>query len=385
MTTIATDNRLERLTELRADGRYVVSCYLKLEPRDRARGKYLIKLKNRIRAVEQSLPRLGLDRAERESVVRDLRRIVEYFQNPGQLPGTQGMAVFASDAANLFEVIPLPLVHRSRLGVDHTPLVRELASVEDEFGHLLTAVTDRTAARFFEVTAFGVEELAGLHAPNTRGGRFHGDRQGGPSGWGEHTYHNRIREEKQRHYAAVAHQLFELDRRRAVRGFVLAGSGTDSGAVKPFLHAYIAERLMGTAKLNPKDVTVAMARAATLAVREDYERASERAAVEQMEEGLGTGWALRGVPATLRGLARGQVRTLLVDADSSAPGFRCSDSGRLALNESDCRGEGEAVPVLDVIDEAIEEALRQRVAVEVVYDRGARASLDGLGALLRFR
>lgn len=72
-------------------------------------------------------------------------------------------------------------------------------------------------------------------------------------------------------------------------------------------------------------------------------------------------------------------------ADAGQPGFRCSESGRLALTERDCRGEGEPVPVLDVVDDAIEEALRQRVDVNVVYEPDARDAIDGLGALLRFR
>ena len=42
---------LERLTRIQPDHYRVVSCYLKLEPRDRSRGKYLIKLKNRIKAA----------------------------------------------------------------------------------------------------------------------------------------------------------------------------------------------------------------------------------------------------------------------------------------------------------------------------------------------
>ncbi len=43
------------------------------------------------------------------------------------------------------------------------------------------------------------------------------------------------------------------------------------------------------------------------------------------------------------------------------------------------------VPVLDLVDEAIEDALRQRVKVEVVYDDEARRAVDGLAGLLRFR
>jgi peptide subunit release factor 1 (eRF1) len=374
---------LERLTRVQPGKHRVVTCYLKLEPRDRSRGKYLIKVKNRIKSALLALPRLGLERSVADEVQRDLDKVQQFLRAPGNLPSTQGLAIFACEGIELFETVPLPVVHRSRLAVDASPLVRELASVEDEFGRLLTVVLDRTSARFFEVTAYDTLELPGLRANSTRGKRFHGD-QDGP-GWGEHTYNNRIREEKQRHYEAIARELFAIDRRKPAHGIVLAGPGPEAGAVEPFLHSYLVERLIGTARLNPKDATPAAVHGATLAVREGYERASERALVHEMLEGVGTGWGLNGLTPTLRALSRGQVRSLLVNVDASEPGFRCGDSGRLALLERECRGEGEPIAVLDVVDDAIEEALRQGVDVNVVYEPEARDAIDSLGALLRFR
>jgi peptide subunit release factor 1 (eRF1) len=375
---------LERLTRVQPGNHRVVTCYLKLEPRDRAGGKYLIKVKNRVKSAMHALPRLGLDRPAADAVTRDLERIQQFLRTPGNLPSTQGVAVFACEGIELFESVPLPAVYRSRLAVDLSPLVRELASVEDEFGRLLTVVLDRTSARFFEVTAYQTRELSGLRANSTRGKRFHGDTDGS-GGWGEHTYNNRIREEKQRHYDAIARELFAIDRRQPAHGIVLAGPGPEAGAVEPFLHSYLVERLIGTARLNPKDATPASVHATTLAVREGYERASERALVHEMLEGIGTGWSVNGLTPTLRALSRGQVRSLLVHADASEPGFRCGNSGRLALTERECRGEGEPTAVLDVVDDAIEEALRQGVDLNVVYEPEARDAIDSLGALLRFR
>jgi peptide subunit release factor 1 (eRF1) len=381
--TPAVAERLARLTTVAPSPHRVVTCYLKLEPRDRSRGKYLIKIKNRVREATQALPRLALDRQVHEEVARDLERVHQHVRDPANLPSTQGLAIFACEAIGLFEALPLPVVYRSRLAVDSTPLVRELASVEEEFGRLLTVVLDRTSARFFEVTAYDTRELPGLRADSTRGKRFRGD-QNGP-GWGEHTYNNRIRAEKQRHYEAVARELFAIDRRRPVHGLVIAGTGADAGAVEPFLHNYLAERMLGTARINPKEATPASVHAATLAVREAWERESERAQVREMQESLGNGWSVNGFEATLRALSRGQVRTLLVHADASEPGFRCGTSGRLARTERECREEGEPVAVLDIVDDAIEEALRQGVDVNVVYDPEARGAVDGLAGLLRFR
>ena len=374
---------LARLTRVRPGRHRVVSCYLKLEPRDRSRGKYLIKLKNRVKVVLEGLPRLGLDRDVEEAVRKDIDRVLEFIRVPANLPATQGIAVFACSGIGLFESIPLPVVHRSRLGIDATPLVRELASLEDEFGRILTAVVDRTGARFFEVTAFDARELAGLHSPSTRGGRFRGDNDG--PGWGEHAYNNRIREEKQRHFEAVARQLFAVDRHQPAHGIVLGATGADAGAVEPFLHNYLADRLMGSVKLTPRQATAPLVHEATLAVRAAWERETEQQLVEEVLEAQGNGWAVNGMRDTLRALARGQVRSLLVHADVALPGFRCTDTGRLALTERDCRGEGDPIPVLDVVDDAIEEALRQHVDVNVVYDTESADRIDGLAGLLRFR
>jgi peptide subunit release factor 1 (eRF1) len=41
--------------------------------------------------------------------------------------------------------------------------------------------------------------------------------------------------------------------------------------------------------------------------------------------------------------------------------------------------------VLDVVDEAVEEALRQGIEVIVVHDPAAAEAIDGLAAVLRFR
>ena len=396
---------VDRLAALGTTEHWVVSCYLKLEPRDRTRGKYLIKLKNRIKQRLNDLESRGASREERQVVARDLERIREHLENSEHLPAGQGVAIFACEPLKLFDVISLPWVFRSRLVVDHSPLVRELAAVHDEFGRLLCVVYDRTSARFFEVTAQEVVELESLAAPDaTRTGRFHASSESerhksprgpggqgpmgrgvGASAYGEHNFNMRIREEKQRHYAGIAEQLFRETRGTRVDGIVLAGMGKDVDAVAPHLHPYLQDDILGTIKLNPKSVTPAQVMDAVLEVRRAREREWEARHVRELEEGLGTGWAVNGLRVTLAALARGQVRTLLVDSQASAPGFRCADTGRLVLAADDCDAEGGPIPVADVVDDAIEDALRQDAHVDVLEGDGAREQVEELAALLRFR
>jgi peptide subunit release factor 1 (eRF1) len=174
---------------------------------------------------------------------------------------------------------------------------------------------------------------------------------------GEHAHHGRIREEKHRHYALVAETIFRIHSQRPLSGLVVAGIGVDAGALVPHLHTYLHDLLLGVVRLNPKTATAAEVREATLALRDERQRAWERAHAEAVKDGLATGWAVNGVEPTERALERGQVRTLLADGRDDDPH----------------------------IDEAVEEALAQRAQVDVLQDDRARRAVQGLAALLRFR
>jgi peptide subunit release factor 1 (eRF1) len=383
---MATPNNktLERLSRERS-GSPVVSLYLKLAPRDRERGKFQIKLKNRIKAAERAVERMDFDRHERDAITADLTRIQTHLADPGRLPHGQGLALFASKERKLWEVVDLPVVHRSRLSVARAPLVRELAGIEDEVGRLLVGVVDKTHAYFFEVTAFDAKDLGGeIEAVAEEPSRSPRRRSGG---LGEHTYHNRIRNTQQRHLEAVAERLFELSRRAPYQGVILLGPGNTPESVAAFLHQYVFERLLGVGTLGPKDATPATVRDAALEVRAHFESEREAAVVAEMKEGVARGWAVNGVAETLTALAHGKVRTLLVHGETSRPGFRLAGSGRLVVPGENAawKGEGEAAPVTDVIDEALEEALRQRLDINVLYDAAAAKAVDGLAALLRFK
>jgi peptide chain release factor subunit 1 len=230
----------------------------------------------------------------------------------------------------------------------------------------------------------GVQELDGLFAPEaTRPHRFHPERGDAP-GVGEFKFHSRIREEKHRHLARVAEAIERAVRGRAFEGVVVGGIGVDADALLPHLHTPVRDAVIGVLRLNPKEATPAGIRARAM---ELWAEASDTAAADAIGELAGlvdSGWAVDGVDKALRALARGQVRTLIADHDAEIAGFRLALSGRLTTDRAVARGEGEPLPVADVIDDAIEDALRQRARVAVVRGELARR-FHQLAAVLRFR
>jgi peptide subunit release factor 1 (eRF1) len=256
-------------------------------------------------------------------------------------------------------------------------------AVQQGIGCVLAVVLDRAHARFFEVTDAAVTELPSYQSPAMRGGKFHSDRQGSP-GWGEHAYHGRIREEERRHVEGVVQRLLRLDRERPADGLLVAGIGGAVATLALALPPVLADRLVATTRLSPAEVTPAVVAQAARRAQKGRRPAAERDLLADLEEGLGTGRATNGVRETLRALAKGQVRTLLVTGEVSATGFRCALSQRLVLAASDCLEEGVPTPVSDLISEAIADARRQDASVVTIQDPETARRIDGLAALLRF-
>jgi len=219
---------------------------------------------------------------------------------------------------------------------------------------VVAVVLDRTHARFFEVSGARVVEVAGMVSPGTRGGRFHSDREDAPGG-GEHSYHQRLREEERRHFAAIAHRLLELKRTRGARGLLVAGPGPVPQAFRRTLPEGLAARVIGTAHLNPLEVTAPAVRRAALRARQAYLRGVESDLVAALRDGIGTGWAVNGAPQVVDALQQRRARVLLVSGGAA----------------------GDATS-------AMAEARRQGVPTCLVRGAGA-AQVDGVAALLRYR
>jgi peptide subunit release factor 1 (eRF1) len=142
--------------------------------------------------------------------------------------------------------------------------------------------------------------------------------------------------------------------------------------------------VLGTARLNPTELTDAQ----VLSCVRDVGRASGREVhgqlVNEAVEGFGTGLAVDGLRPVLLALARNQVRTLLVARRRGRSGFRCAGSGRLVVTKPEA-GDEPVIRVANLVAAAMAETQRMGGTVVEITDPAQAARIDGVAALLRYR
>ncbi len=128
-------------------------------------------------------------------------------------------------------------------------------------------------------------------------------------------------------------------------------------------------------------------REAVAAVVEQEEQEHERAALDRLGQGLGSGArAAGGVEATLEALNERRVEVLLLEQGVQRAGGRCPSDGLLSVSSSGtCPADGADIdPVEDLGEAAIEAALLQDAELILVSRYPDLGPHEGFAALLRF-
>lgn len=395
------EDKINKLLEFKSDKYLITSLYLKLGPKERGNFRYRIALKNLIKEQREKFNERNFTSYALESIESDMKKITNYFDNPDNLSGFRGFALFSSTGEGVWEVFRLPFVYRNRLVVDWSPLVRQLVTINNEFGDIVVVGIDRKKARLFMISLNGVEEILDFFYPEaTRNTKFQAQegkfRQrvslggvGGEvaQGLGEYGFQRMIENEKHQHFKHVSERLFEYYKQNKFDWLIIGGIEQVIADFSNHLHTYLKERYLGTISIETNLIKPDELSEKALDLLELTERRNEKRLIKEFEQGLVSGLAVNGLEATLKALTMGQVRILLVAEGFIHSGFICPESRVLVLEKSDnlCPEGKMPIPVVDVVDEAIEEALGQVAEVEVILDEEAKKEIYGIGAILRFK
>ena len=367
-----TQDDIRELAGYRGEGALVTSCYLDVD------GSRHPRFDDVVRELDLLLRDARARHGGDASVGADLERVEAHVRAGFDRSNVRGLAMFSCTAGGFWRVVELPVRVRSQVTVNHTPAVRQLESVVDEYERFGVLLVDRQRARMF---LFELGELIDSNELFEQLPRGDDD---------DHSYTKErgashaaaLLRQHLRHAAAVAFEAFQS------KGYdrLIVSSPDELGTdLVNALHPYLQERLEARCNI-PVGASEADIKAAALEVEADVERRKEAELVGRLREASGGGRkAVTGLPATLQAIVERRVDTLLVSHGYEAPGWRCTGCGHIAAVGRRCPVcQAEMVQVDDVIEEAVEEALKQSCDVEICVGNADLDVLGRIGALLRY-
>jgi peptide chain release factor subunit 1 len=366
---------LRELADWSTDGFPVTSVYLDVDGRRYPRRTdYLVRLEDHLRkAVNGSFPK-----DHRRSVEADVEEIRRFVNERFERDWTRGLALFSCSGVGLWEDVGLPQPVRDRVAVAQRPQLLPLEALLESFETFCTALVDRGKARFFMTVGGQIQEVSEV-LDDVPGWHDQG-------GWAQARHQRHIKDHVQRHLKHVSDVLLRLHQERGFDHLVLAGPEEVVAEMERELHDYVRRTVVSRVTL-PMVASATDVLERTSAIEQELEGRREREAVDRLasEVGSATGRAVSGLDDTLSALESGRVETLIVAFGLEASGVRCTSCGHLATAGDRCTVcGGEVVEAPDLMEEAVELALRQRCEVETVQDGPGLNTLGGVGALLRF-
>jgi peptide chain release factor subunit 1 len=353
----------------------ITSVYLNVDGRRLPRRvDYQVRLDELLRRARDQSTGLGRDAAR--SVERDVTTMSDYVRDEFERGDVRGIAMFSSNAAGFWEVVPVPRPVHDRAIVAPQADLLPLEAMLETYRPTCAALVDFTSARLFVVELGRVTEVTDLRddVPNRHD-------QGG---WAQMRMQRHVDDHRAKHLKRVAEDLFTLSRRRPFEHLVLAGPAEAHRDLEGNLHDYLRQRVRGTVTL-PMGATSAEVLSRVLEIEEAIERDREQGAIARLARAAGANdHGIAGLGPTLEALADGRVGELVVSIELSIPGARCRSCGRLAPTPGPCPTCGvEMDHVPDVVESAVASAYRSGANVESVAGDGLEP-FGGIGAILRF-
>jgi peptide chain release factor subunit 1 len=368
-------DQLRKLAELRLDRPVVLSLYLNLDPSEFATPPAR---KTAVRSlVDEAERRLrernGLSHEDRVALQASLERASNFLENDLPTDGAHGVAVFSSQAADLFEALKLPRAVPNQVFIGYSPLVGPLARLERR-ERWCVALVNRRDARILRGSPESLREVEQIHDDV-----FGQHDQGG---WSQARYQRGVEKEKDDHLKNTGDALMRHFKQQPFERLIVGGPREVVTAFESKLHQYLQERLAGRIEVevehsNPDEVLEA-----ARPLLDELERTRELEALERLGER-----GVAGVEDVLPPLHERRVEILLLDEQfGGVPGVQCLVCGWLGLDGDRCPADGSELIRLDDLTEAMIELSVQQAAelLPVRHERGALEAHGGAAALLRF-
>ena len=377
---IITKEQIESVLRYRLNELPVTSLYLDVDPAKNPKEEYMISVKSLIHEGREKLEENRLSREGYQSVIEDFEKISSYVTGI-KAHDFKGLALFSSSKNGFFQAYHLDEPVINRIVVDHVPYTKPLLALLRQKKRYIALLLKKDKLRAFEVYGNRIKEELDLFT----GSNF-SSRSNAYIFINERKILNRKENELNRFLREASDEVLHLLMKSGADYIVIGGDEKVRQFFHENMHPYLRERFAGfinvpfTAK--EKDVLEAVK-----AVSAERLRQLDRELVARIQEELSrNGCACRGLNRVLEALSMAAVSILVVEEGYTCPGYIDRANGLLYTNEyRPASGAGELLPLSDVVNEAVDEAIHQGADVRIIRDASLMEGLDHIAALLRFR
>lgn len=338
-------------------------------------------LKNMMAALPQTI----YDSSELERF-QSATRHVEDFVSSYEI-GARGIVMFFDQSDGFFWHDELQVPAKNQARWNRELFLQPLAAAMDESEPYAVALIGQASLRLFVVSLGEIEELIEETFPSrqVRHIRTVGTDHLGSASQVQRKADERIRWNL-RHIQVDVDWLIQS---KQLNRLLLAGTPRITEEFRKRLPKRLASRVIGSVDIST-DATLERVLAAVQPVAQKHERDSELRLVDQVvTEAAKNRKAVTGLSNTLTAVNQGRVWQLVYSEEFRSPGFECSKCAALfSLERKSCLYCGAVLrPVADIVEHAIEHALRKGARIEVVKGEASESLINagGIGAFLRAR
>ena len=379
--------QLDRLAAFEQSPYPVISLYLNTQPDGRGRDHFQSFVRKELKARAQTYPPRS---TEREMLDRDMERIAAYLENDIQ-PSANGVAIFACDAAELFETVQIdaPLDHHW-LYVGDQPHLYPLARVASRYPRYAVVLADTNRTRILVIAHGGVSADTAIEGQKTR--------RTTQGGWSQARYQRHVENYHLHHIKDVVATLEKIVLQEGIDRVIVSGDPVVIPLVREQLSKPLAEMIVDELSIPssaPEAEVISATRAAMVEADARTDREKVDAAIGAYRAG---GLGVVGPDATLLALTNGQVDELLLTASlGSLGGLRGSRASEMAIAndsaiaepavEPSMAGEpaGAEVGTVRLADELVTKAHQTGARLSFIEDQSLLESFGGVAATLRYR
>jgi peptide subunit release factor 1 (eRF1) len=260
-----------------------------------------------------------------------------------------------------------------------------LTLILDQYHRFGVALLDSRTAELYEIYIGEIMRLPDAFEPSgplpapSAGIEHPGSADRGTSRRGE--------AETQKHFRRVADILFHQFHRRHYEFLVLGGKQQLLAQFENYLHPKLKEHVAGNFPAEPFRTKPPAILEAVAVIEKRLEEDNDRKLVQQLVDAAkARSLATLGLPEVLSALKQGAVHQLVVETGWRKAGVICRQCNYLGLFGDACPTCGSVLDrSSDIVDDAIEAAIRTGSIVEHVDPDSGLADQGHIGAILRFK